>query len=98
MLNDLFKRSCHLIQIVERTLKQMLKPKRACLAGKQFSLQWSVVLHVHLLFCFPGDFMTDMQQKMKQEEERLAKLDPWKVVYCCIESSCLLTLCDEGRK
>ena len=23
--------------------------------------------------------MTDMQQKMKQEEERLAKLDPWKV-------------------
>ena len=24
--------------------------------------------------------MTDMQQKMKQEEERLAKLDPWKVM------------------
>ena len=23
--------------------------------------------------------MTDMQSKMKQEEERLAKLDPWKV-------------------
>ena len=42
--------------------------------------------------------MTDMQQKMKQEEERLAKLDPWKVVYCCIETSCLLTLCDEDRK
>ena len=28
----------------------------------------------------PGDFMTDMQQRMKQEEERLAKLDPWKVM------------------
>ena len=25
--------------------------------------------------------MTDMQQKMKQEEERLAKLDPWKVTF-----------------
>ena len=24
--------------------------------------------------------MTDMQQRMKQEEERLAKLDPWKVI------------------
>lgn len=24
--------------------------------------------------------MTDMQQRMKQEEERLAKLDPWKVM------------------
>ncbi|XP_015755472.1 PREDICTED: putative Polycomb group protein ASXL2 [Acropora digitifera] len=28
-----------------------------------------------------GDFMTDMQQKMKQEEERLAKLDPWKAKF-----------------
>lgn len=28
----------------------------------------------------PGDFMTDVQQRMKQEEERLAKLDPWKVM------------------
>ena len=25
--------------------------------------------------------MTDMQQRMKQEEERLAKLDPWKVIF-----------------
>ena len=24
--------------------------------------------------------MTDMQQRIKQEEERLAKLDPWKVM------------------
>ena len=24
--------------------------------------------------------MTDMQQRMKQEEERQAKLDPWKVI------------------
>lgn len=28
-----------------------------------------------------GDFMTDMQQKIKQEEERLAKLDPWKAKF-----------------
>ena len=28
-----------------------------------------------------GDFMTDMQQRMKQEEERQAKLDPWKVIF-----------------
>ncbi|XP_068679402.1 putative Polycomb group protein ASXL2 [Montipora capricornis] len=28
-----------------------------------------------------GDFMTDMQQRMKQEEERLAKLDPWKAKF-----------------
>ena len=28
--------------------------------------------------------MTDMQQKMKQEEERLAKLDPWKVMNSCV--------------
>lgn len=28
-----------------------------------------------------GDFMTDMQQRIKQEEERLAKLDPWKAKF-----------------
>ncbi|KAJ7374161.1 Putative Polycomb group protein asxl2 [Desmophyllum pertusum] len=28
-----------------------------------------------------GDFMTDMHQRMKQEEERLAKLDPWKAKF-----------------
>lgn len=28
-----------------------------------------------------GDFMTDMQQRMKQEEERQAKLDPWKAKF-----------------
>lgn len=28
-----------------------------------------------------GDFMTDMQLKRRQEEERLAKLDPWKAKF-----------------
>ena len=34
--------------------------------------------------------MTDMQSKMKQEEERLAKLDPWKVNFFLSFFPCLL--------
>ena len=30
--------------------------------------------------------MTDMQLKMRQEEERLAKLDPWKVRFWCLDN------------
>ena len=36
---------------------------------------------------FSGNFTPEVQQKMKIEEERQAKLDPWKVSHnfqCCI--------------
>ena len=50
------------------------KPPRA---DKASSCNLCSMWHFLLL---AGDFMTDMQQRMKQEEERQAKLDPWKVI------------------
>jgi hypothetical protein len=32
-----------------------------------------------ILCVFPGEFTPEMQQKLRTEEEKLTKIDPWKV-------------------